>query len=179
MTDRLKQISLRKFRETVADLHEVVEVSKRDTDGNINILGYWTPYMTYPAGASTVPLEPLEDQPPVPGGTTAIRDGGYVREERAPGPPSPLIDKVPPTYEVVDGRPVLQGSVLDLIDDDEVDFPVGEDSEFDRHPRTMDKPVVPGQGIAGGVIKTPEEAAVAVAVNPVRAVPKPSQRKKR
>jgi len=30
----------------------------------------------------------LEDQPPVPGGTTAIRDGQYVTEERAPGPPS-------------------------------------------------------------------------------------------
>ena len=29
----------------------------------------------------------LPDQPPVPGGTTAIRDGKYVREERAPGPP--------------------------------------------------------------------------------------------
>ena len=31
----------------------------------------------------------LEDQPPVPGGTTAIRGGKYVTEERAPGPPSP------------------------------------------------------------------------------------------
>jgi len=31
----------------------------------------------------------LEDQPPVPGGTTAIRGGQYVTEERAPGPPSP------------------------------------------------------------------------------------------
>ena len=28
----------------------------------------------------------LEDQPPVPGGTTAIRDGQYVTEDRAPGP---------------------------------------------------------------------------------------------
>lgn len=32
----------------------------------------------------------LEDQPPVPGGTTAIRGGKYVTEERAPGPPNPF-----------------------------------------------------------------------------------------
>jgi len=31
----------------------------------------------------------LEDQPPVVGGTTAIRDGQYVREERTPGPVLP------------------------------------------------------------------------------------------
>jgi len=36
------------------------------------------------------PTQHLEDQPPVPGGTTAIRGGKYVTEERAPGPPSPL-----------------------------------------------------------------------------------------
>jgi len=30
--------------------------------------------------------EDIEDQSPVPGGTTAIRDGRYVTEERAPGP---------------------------------------------------------------------------------------------
>jgi hypothetical protein len=33
------------------------------------------------------PTQHLADQPPVPGGTTAIRDGQYVKEERAPGPP--------------------------------------------------------------------------------------------
>jgi len=39
----------------------------------------------------------LEDQPPVPGGTTAIRDGQYVTEERAPGPPSPSHPPEPAT----------------------------------------------------------------------------------
>jgi len=34
-------------------------------------------------------IDPIDDQPPVPGGTTAIRHGQYVREDRAPGPPSP------------------------------------------------------------------------------------------
>jgi len=41
----------------------------------------------------------MEDQPPVPGGTTAIRDGQYVKEERAPG--SPIPEKgLPPAWIV-------------------------------------------------------------------------------
>lgn len=138
MAERLKQMSLRKFRVEIADLREPVDVSRRDPDGNIQILGYWTPYMQY--APDSVSLEPLEDQPPVPGGTTAIRDGQYVREERVPEIEIPVDDEA---------------------------FPVGEDSEFDRHPRTAT------------LIRTPEEAAAVVAVNPVRAVPKPSQRKGR
>jgi hypothetical protein len=133
MTERLKQISLRKFREQVADLTEVVEVSKRDGDGNIRILGYWTPYATHPADAT--PLEPL------------------VGAKAEPGPMVGI--------EVKAG----EVGVLDIPVDDE-SFPMAEDSEFDRHPRTAPR-----------VIATPEEAAVAVRVDPVRAVPKPSQRK--
>jgi hypothetical protein len=58
MNDRLKQISLRKFRIEIVDLHEVVEVSRRDPGGNIQILGYWTPYATYPSDSKSLP--PLE-----------------------------------------------------------------------------------------------------------------------
>lgn len=48
MTERpLPQISLRKFRDEIVDIRQVVEVSRRDPQGNINVLGYWTPYMTY------------------------------------------------------------------------------------------------------------------------------------
>jgi hypothetical protein len=117
----MKNISLRRFRAEIAETYEAVEVSRRDPEGNIQLLGYWTPYVTYP---DAKPLEPLRDQAPVPGGTTAIRDAKYVQEERVP---------------------------LEITDDE------------------------PGPR----VIRTPAEVAVAVAVNPVRAVPKPSQRKRR
>lgn len=111
----MRNMSLRKFRDQIATITEVVEVSRRETTGNINVLGFWTPYMQYAPDAK--PLKSLDiltdDVDPVPGGTTAIRDGEYVRE----------LPKV---------------------------------------------------------IKTPEEAhaATASAVRSVRAVPKPSQRKR-
>ena len=138
MTGRLRQVSLRKFRDEIADIHEVVEVSRRVEAGNIQILGYWTPYAQSPADAT--PLEPL------------------VGAKAAPGPMVGIEVKVGET------------ATLDIPVEDEA-FPMGEDPEFDRHPRTA-------------VIKTPEEAAAAtrtaIATIPrtVTPVPKPSQRKK-
>jgi hypothetical protein len=63
----MRMISLRAFAAQVSTLVEPVEVSRRDREGNIQILGYWTPYATVAPDAT--PLEPL------------------VREtERTPGP---------------------------------------------------------------------------------------------
>ena len=99
MSDRLKTISLRRFREQAAEIHEPVDIAVRDRQGNFQIIGFFTPYMTYPPDAK--PLVPIADEePPVPGGTTAVRrdeDGrlGYVTEERAPGPPSPRMIRTP------------------------------------------------------------------------------------
>lgn len=104
----MRLVSLRKFRGEIPELREPVEVSRRDGDGNLQVLGFWTPY----------------DQP---------------------GPAAPILD-----------IPV------------DAEFPVAEDSEFDRHPRTA--PIV---------ISSPEEVADAVRPDPIRAVPKPSQRKRR
>lgn len=133
----MRQMSLRAFRDSIATLHQPVEVSKRDGDGNIQVLGFWTPYMQHPPDAKPVPI--LEDQPPVSGGVAAIRGGQYVAEERTP---------------------------LDIPIDDEPEFPMAEETEFDRHPLTAPR-----------VISSPEQVAAAVRVDPLRAVPKPSQRK--
>src|SRR5512147_1908770 len=60
----MKNISLRKFRAEIVDIREAVEVSRRDPDGNIQVLGYWTPYMQYAPGAKPLePVAPIEDQP--------------------------------------------------------------------------------------------------------------------
>jgi len=40
-----KLMSLTKFRADVATIDEVVEVARRDEEGNTQIMGYWTPYM--------------------------------------------------------------------------------------------------------------------------------------
>ena len=119
-------MTLSQFRERVTELDEVVDVTRRDEQGNTQILGYWTPYATYAPGA--VPLKPLVSQHAV-----ATKDLSEFDPSR-------------------DGE-----------------FPMGEDSEFDLHPRTAPKPV----------IRSPEEAKTAVATVPsIRPVPKPSQRKK-
>lgn len=87
MIDRSKkQMSLRKFRVAIADVRQVVEVSRRDPrGGSIQVLGFWTPYATHPADA--VPLSGelvLVDAPPEPGGTTAVVDGWYVDARKLP-----------------------------------------------------------------------------------------------
>lgn len=120
MTDRLKQLSLRKFRDTIADVHEVVEVSRRDPQGNIQILGFWTPYVTYPEGSKPLPAL---DSTGTPTATVSVGDPG--------------------------GQTIVP-----------LEIPVDEEPV----PR---------------VIRTPEQAAVAVVPDPVRAVPKPSQQRKR
>lgn len=40
----MRNISLRKFRAEIVDLDEPVEVSRRDGEGSIQLLGFWTPY---------------------------------------------------------------------------------------------------------------------------------------
>ena len=111
----MRNLSLRRFKTDIAQLMEPVEVSRRDPDGNIHILGYWTPYAQM--GPDPKPLEPLQRAPlDIP-----------VEE---PGVP------------------------IQLHDDIDV-------------------------AAIAKVIKTPEEAAAVVPSNPVRAVPKPSQQRKR
>ena len=62
----MKNISLRKFRVEIVDLRESVEVSRRDPEGNIQLLGYWTPYS---AQSSRV-------EPPLPAELGASRSTG-------------------------------------------------------------------------------------------------------
>ena len=114
----MKNMSLRKFRDQIAELTSPVEVSLRDGDGNIRVLGYWTPYAQIPSDAK--PLIP---------------------PELGPGP----------SELVAEGGSQL-GSTLDI--------PVDEEP-------------------APRVIRTPEEVAAVVSSNPVRAVPKPSQLRRR
>ena len=84
MSEQRKNISLRRFQKGILDIHEVVDVSRRDPSGDIQIIGFWTPYVIALPRSKPIPI--TEDQPPVPGGTTAVREGRYVTEERAPGP---------------------------------------------------------------------------------------------
>ena len=66
MTDRPStQLSLRRFRETIADLRDPVEVSRRDSDGSMRILGAWTPYPQSQTEAKPLEL-PLDDEPVAP-----------------------------------------------------------------------------------------------------------------
>lgn len=113
----MRQMSLRAFRDTIADVRQPVEVSKRDSDGNILVLGFWTPY---PQAGSVVAVHPSTM-------SAAALDAGADSEEIH--------------------RPL--------------EIPV-EDEPSGPH-----------------VIKTPAEAAAVVPINPVRAVPKPGQRRKR
>jgi hypothetical protein len=136
----MRQLSLRAFRDSIASLRAPVEVSKRDSDGNILVLGYWTPYAQHPPDSK--PIEPLSPgEKPTATISVLSAEGGTIRP--------------PVTLEIP-------------IDDDEPGFPVSEDSEFDRHPRTAPR-----------VISSAEEAAAVVRADPIRAVPKPSQRKRR
>lgn len=67
MTDNPPIISLRQFREKAAEIRQEVQIAVRDRDGNLNILGRYIPYMTYPPGAVELPVAPLdlpvEDEP--------------------------------------------------------------------------------------------------------------------
>ena len=139
----MRQISLRAFRDSIADLHQPVEVSRRDPEGNIQVLGFWTPYAQ--STPDTKPIEPLAPGQ-VPTATITVLDGA-----------TGAVTQAPVTLEI---------PVPDDLDDGA--FPMSEDSEFDRHPRTAPR-----------IISSPEEAAAVVAPNPVRAVPKPSQRKRK
>jgi hypothetical protein len=60
---RMNQISLRQFRERIGDLREPVEVSRRDVQGNIQILGYWTPYMTDAPASGQLDLDAVIAKP--------------------------------------------------------------------------------------------------------------------
>lgn len=103
----MRQVSLRKFKNGIAELSEPIEVSLRDGQGNIRVLGFWTPYAT-----------PEE----------------FVHEHR---------------HEIEALKPLDLSPRLEI---------------------SVDEPVV---------IRTPEEVATAVRGDPIRAVPKPSQRGKR
>ena len=63
MSDRMKTISLRRFRERAAEITEPVDIAIRDRDGNFQIIGFFTPYVTHPPEAT--PLKPLDLGGPV------------------------------------------------------------------------------------------------------------------
>lgn len=101
MRDRpMSQMSLRRFRDTIGEIRQPVEVSRRDSEGNIVVLGVWTPY-------------------------------------------------------VFEARNSM--------------------GEITVTTKTIESPNTNGEP---AVIRTPAEAAAVVRADPVRAVPKPSQRKK-
>jgi len=131
----MRQISLRAFRGQIADLHQPVEVSKRDGSGNIQVLGYWTPYVQIPDDAKS--LKPWQPGDEAPTATISVLSA--------------------------DGETVVPPVTLEI--------PLPDDDE--------DQELWSERSSAPKVINTPEEAAVAVPVNPVRAVPKPSQRRKK
>jgi hypothetical protein len=55
----MKQISLRRFRDSIGDLREPVAVSRRDPEGSYVILGEWHPSITNGRDAVILPaLEP-------------------------------------------------------------------------------------------------------------------------
>lgn len=72
----MRQISLRKFKNEVPDLDEVVEVSRRDPFGNIQVLGFWTPYMTAAPGA-------VKLAEPDPDGRVIVKPRAFSKAEQA------------------------------------------------------------------------------------------------
>ena len=123
----MRQMSLRAFRDQTVDLREPVEVSRRDGQGNIQVLGYWTPYAQHTPGPS--PIEPWKPGDPPPTATISVRSA--------------------------EGVTVVPPVTLEIPFDEEVAPPA---------PR---------------LISSPEEVAAVVRPNPVRAVPKPSQKSRR
>lgn len=71
MGDRLRQISLRQFRERAAEIREQMDIAIRDRDGNLQVIGYYTPYAA-PASPAARPLELPVDEP------EAVTEGQYV-----------------------------------------------------------------------------------------------------
>jgi|SRR6185503_7254544 len=64
MADRLRTISLRRFREQAAEINEPVDIAVRDRAGNFQIIGYFTPYENRAPGPTPAPLDlPVEDEP--------------------------------------------------------------------------------------------------------------------
>lgn len=101
----MKNISLSRFRDDIIKFTEAVEVSRKDSDGNIQLLGFWTPY--------------------VRPGAAELLEVSIVTTDAAPG-----------------------------------EMDAGGAHGFEIKPK---------------VIRTPEEAKVAVASDPVRAFPKDRQ----
>jgi len=50
----MRTISLRKFRDSIPEVGEAIQVSRRDSDGNYQILGVWQPSVV---SVGTDPLE--------------------------------------------------------------------------------------------------------------------------
>lgn len=60
MTENMKLLSLRQFRERAAEIREKVEIAVRDSGGNLRVLGFYTPYTPHPPGAVESPTERVE-----------------------------------------------------------------------------------------------------------------------
>jgi hypothetical protein len=76
MEQRMKSMSLRQFRERAAEIFEPIEIVLRDRDGNFRVLGYYTPYATYPPGAVELPKNTTGKLPEV--SVSVLRDGETV-----------------------------------------------------------------------------------------------------
>lgn len=89
----MRTISLRKFRTEVADLTDKVEVSRRDGDGNIHLLGFWTPYkgsepvLVRESGQET--LVPLALAPPGPKIISSPEEAAAVAPQGVRAVPKP------------------------------------------------------------------------------------------
>lgn len=53
--ERTPLVSLTAFRDKLLTYREPVLVSRRDAEGNLQILGFWTPYMQYPPDSAPIP----------------------------------------------------------------------------------------------------------------------------
>lgn len=72
MSDRMRSMSLRQFRERAAEISEPIEIAIRDREGNFRVLGFYTPYQTLPVTVhgtgrvEEVELPPVEIEIPGP-----------------------------------------------------------------------------------------------------------------
>jgi len=61
----VRTISLRRFRDRAAEIREPVEISLRDPDGNLRIIGFFTPYGAPSVAAVELSVQHEEVKPHV------------------------------------------------------------------------------------------------------------------
>ena len=87
----MRTISLRQFRDNIADIAEPVEVQRRDKAGSFQVLGHWTPLQGAPAVDPPWPIVEID------GRATEVR---YLGD--------PQIDKLRATQTQADRDDILR-----------------------------------------------------------------------